>query len=383
MRSKPLAIAVASLVVACTATEAAGYCLAKVSGTNPYVAWTTMPVTYRVSDSLTDPALLQAIDQAFQTWGSVPCATLTFAKGTQFTMCTQTPCPSGTVAFQHNAPAIHIYWYNSATGYPTSPLFVAYMYFVHDTLGALVSGSIAINAFNYNWNATGGSVAPATLDVQNELTAFIGHVIGLDDSTVPTATMYPSISYGDTSKRVLDPDDIDGLTYLYPLASCPAPPPPGPNGCSTTPAPDGGPPADAGPPADLGPSPDGSDAAPVDAGPLPDGVVPTEASTGEGVSADGPTGDASAGDGPVANDGPVAGDGPGDGPAQPVGDGAGVADGPAGGEGPTVDLTVGEGLPPPADSGCCRVGHARQGELAGPLLLALLLLGLLRRRRRL
>jgi hypothetical protein len=103
----------------------------------------------------------------------------------------------------------------------------------------LNGASIAVNAFNVKWNATGGS--SDTFDVQNEMTALIGQVIGLEDSNVAGATMYPGLKYGDTSKQSLEQDDIDGLVYLYKVTTCPDPPPPGPSGCSGgTPVTDGG-----------------------------------------------------------------------------------------------------------------------------------------------
>jgi Matrixin len=50
-----------------------------------------------------------------------------------------------------------------------------------------------------------------------------GHALGLGHSTVPTATMYPSVSSCNTGNRTLDGDDISGVRSLYP----PLPPPTG------------------------------------------------------------------------------------------------------------------------------------------------------------
>lgn len=363
---------VLSLLVLLGAGEAAAYCLMKTSGPNPYVAWKTMPVTYRVANNITDPQLLAAIDAAFATWGSVSCSTLAFQKGAPFTMCTQTPCPSGTVPFLHATPYIYVYWFSTSTGFPSNSQYVVSMYLWHDQYQAIVGGSLALNAFTYQWNASGGNAAQSILDLQNGMTAFIGHVIGLDDSKVPGATMYPGIAYGDTSKRTLEQDDINGLVYLYKAASCPAPPPPGPNGCSAPP-----PPSDA--PVPL-------DASSV----LPDAGPGTEAGVdGPGV-ADLSSGDLSSGDGPgpladgPATDGPMADDAShvdqsaaGDGPASPA-DG-GVGDGGAG-DGTGGDPKI--WAPPEEDTGCCRVSHARRADGASFILLALLWLLFLRRRSR-
>jgi hypothetical protein len=51
-----------------------------------------------------------------------------------------------------------------------------------------------------------------------------GHVLGLGHSTVATATMYPSVSPCNMSNRTLDPDDIAGITALYPPMTLPTAP---------------------------------------------------------------------------------------------------------------------------------------------------------------
>ena len=62
-------------------------------------------------------------------------------------------------------------------------------------------------------------------DVQNTVSHELGHVLSLmHNGTDPTLVMYPSASPGETSKRTLKPDDVDGLLALYgsppPLFSC-------------------------------------------------------------------------------------------------------------------------------------------------------------------
>jgi hypothetical protein len=52
-------------------------------------------------------------------------------------------------------------------------------------------------------------------DIQNTATHEIGHFIGLAHSPVPTATMFASAAVGETSKRALSQDDIDGICDIY------------------------------------------------------------------------------------------------------------------------------------------------------------------------
>ena len=54
-----------------------------------------------------------------------------------------------------------------------------------------------------------------------------GHALGLLHSTSPFATMYSSISWCNTTNRILDADDIAGVRALYPPGQQPLPQAPG------------------------------------------------------------------------------------------------------------------------------------------------------------
>jgi uncharacterized protein (TIGR03382 family) len=74
------------------------------------------------------------------------------------------------------------------------------------------------------------------IDVQNTVTHEAGHTLGLDHSQDPDATMYPNAPPGETSKRDLASDDIQGICTIYPkgasTVTCLAPDPGGGCGCS-------------------------------------------------------------------------------------------------------------------------------------------------------
>jgi len=205
--------------------RAAAYCLDKYSAQSSYAAWTTQPVKYRVSTTLTDTALLAAIDKAFQTWGSVQCSTLKFSKDAQFAM--------ASAPFDKSTGHVNIYWVTKASELPTG--MDSKYYFFHykhfDAKGQLVGASMAVNGMTYNWSATGGDAA--TFDLQNVLTHYIGKVVGLTDSKTKGAVMFPDVTFGQTSKQTLTADDIAGLQYLYLATGCPKPTPPDSSGCST------------------------------------------------------------------------------------------------------------------------------------------------------
>ena len=69
---------------------------------------------------------------------------------------------------------------------------------------------------NYGINTDGSS---SGYDLQSIATHEFGHWLRLMDlynSGDTEKTMYGRISFGQTNKRSLDQDDIDGITYLYP-----------------------------------------------------------------------------------------------------------------------------------------------------------------------
>jgi len=55
-----------------------------------------------------------------------------------------------------------------------------------------------------------------SIDVQNTVTHEAGHTLGLAHSGDPTATMAASAPPGETSKRVLGTDDLNGICAIYP-----------------------------------------------------------------------------------------------------------------------------------------------------------------------
>jgi hypothetical protein len=61
-----------------------------------------------------------------------------------------------------------------------------------------------------------GQTSCVRIDLQNTATHEIGHTLGLDHFSDPTATMYATAPEGETAKRTLHPDDIEGICAIYP-----------------------------------------------------------------------------------------------------------------------------------------------------------------------
>lgn len=64
-----------------------------------------------------------------------------------------------------------------------------------------------------------GEAGCISTDVQNVATHEAGHVLGLGHSLDPTATMYASSPLGETSKRTLALDDVNGICAIYPFGA--------------------------------------------------------------------------------------------------------------------------------------------------------------------
>lgn len=89
--------------------------------------------------------------------------------------------------------------------------------------GEILDADIEMNASSFRFTDVDGPPCVADLasgcvatDVQNTATHEIGHMIGLDHTPVRNATMFASAPRGETSKRRLSQDDVDGICSIYP-----------------------------------------------------------------------------------------------------------------------------------------------------------------------
>lgn len=82
--------------------------------------------------------------------------------------------------------------------------------------GTISDADIEFNSVHYTWDDTGRG---GNIDLQSVATHEIGHFLGLDHSDVFSSVMFPTYS-GGTGQRRLDPDDIAGAAFLYPVEGC-------------------------------------------------------------------------------------------------------------------------------------------------------------------
>ena len=62
-----------------------------------------------------------------------------------------------------------------------------------------------------------------TFDLESLVAHELGHGVPLNHSSNSEATMWPTVNAGETKMRTLHQDDIDGITFLYPLGGAPIP----------------------------------------------------------------------------------------------------------------------------------------------------------------
>jgi len=108
---------------------------------------------------------------------------------------------------------------------------IAETYWWYDGTGHLVDADIVLHENNRFYSANIGCNGDGFY-IENTGTHEFGHVLGLAHSAVDTATMWPTSGACETIRETLDPDDIAGLTSLYPGSSSPTPtaPPSAPMG---------------------------------------------------------------------------------------------------------------------------------------------------------
>ncbi len=166
------------------------------------IKWRNPDATYLINTSVGPSGSLSAIQEGMQTWTDLGPSEFVFIFGGTTTstahgindgdnIVTFGSLGAGTVAENR-------FWYNVPTG-------------------RILDSDIQFNTY-YTWSTDGSS---GTMDVQNVGTHEHGHslcLVDLYDSADSQKTMYGNVAYGETKKRTLHQDDIDGITYLY---TCP------------------------------------------------------------------------------------------------------------------------------------------------------------------
>ena len=200
--------------------KALGFVQSAAPGTGTVLRWFVFPIQYRINSrgTLDVPGIAEraAVDAAFATWDAIANSGLAFSGDT-------------TTAGFNTADGINtILWLDDVSDDPavaSRPDVMALTRRRGDAVtGQISEVDIALNGVSYSWSVLGDDnfASPGgPVDVQAIVTHEIGHLVGLDHVTSPTATMYVSAYPGDISLRSLSQDELSAAVFIYPSAGAP------------------------------------------------------------------------------------------------------------------------------------------------------------------
>lgn len=175
--------------------------------------------TFRIPagpDGSASQALEDTITTSFEAWNEVPCQDLKLVYGGRTDDDqASTDGKANIVVFRDE------YWaYASKTAFAITSVTYS------PETGLIADADIELNAYYHPFTIGDLDV---NIDVQNTVTHEVGHFGGLDHSPVIESTMYANAHVGETQKRTLETDDIEGICSIYPTDmrtdSCSAAPP--------------------------------------------------------------------------------------------------------------------------------------------------------------
>jgi hypothetical protein len=180
--------------------SACGYQVNK-TNSNVDIKWYTTNVNYYSNIAGAPGGSLAAIQAALQTWTAVPASNFSF---------NYAGATTSTAYGANDGMNIVCFGTINSTGTLAQNTFWFY-----SNNGQLIDSDIKFNT-NYTWGTDGAS---GKFDVQNVATHELGHSLSLADlyaAIDSEKTMYGYAAQGETKKRDLDQDDINGIAYLYP-----------------------------------------------------------------------------------------------------------------------------------------------------------------------
>ncbi len=177
------------------------------------MGWKNMPITYYInrggSSQISDGSDIAAVKKGFRVWSEVKCAAVRFSYGGEIT--------SPSIGYTEGGKNYNaVIWIKSAARwpFPYDVLATTQLYWDERT-GEILDADILFNDFGFKWSTS--STPPSDrYDILNTAVHEIGHLLGLDHSDRPEATMYFQSPSGEVKKRDLDRDDVRGICQIYP-----------------------------------------------------------------------------------------------------------------------------------------------------------------------
>ncbi len=162
---------------------------------------------------------LTAIDSAFQSWNDA-CGVGYSNQGTT-SLGVSSVNPGNEVTDGNSI----VTWQETGWVYGPSTIGITFTWFDGGN-GVIGEADMLLNGDDYVWSTSGSSTA---MDVEAIVAHEAGHYLGLGHTGVSEATMFATVADGETKKRSLHSDDINGGQHLY-----------GPGGGVVGPGPDEG-----------------------------------------------------------------------------------------------------------------------------------------------
>ncbi|MGM0557496.1 MAG: matrixin family metalloprotease [Myxococcota bacterium] len=189
--------------------------------------WRSPCVEYKVnedgtsqveSDGIADTTY-EAIRASFNAWNNVECSELQMVDGGTTSVTAAEGPPTGDnerlslVVFRDSD-------WGTVPGASARSYALTSVSYLPDT-GQILDADIEINSDTYDLNIL-GEPRDMQADLVNTLTHEVGHFLGLAHSFESEATMYSQAPLGETDKRSLEQDDIDGICDAYGFEGEPA-----------------------------------------------------------------------------------------------------------------------------------------------------------------
>lgn len=246
LRTGRLLPAMAALWAVATPRPAAAWQRSRAfGGSGPALFWCASNIPFAINGQGSKDAgesSLEAARLAFETWAQASCTDLRFRDlGTtpridvgfhpgaadnlnlvvwRESSCAQVLAPSDPCFQDGSCGSQHGCW-------DYSPSAIALTTLSYRTAtGEIIDADIELNGAGFVFTTSDGppcsspppqpAVSCVATDVLNTLVHEVGHLIGLDHSAAAAASMYSTAPLGETSKRTLDQDDIDGECAVYP-----------------------------------------------------------------------------------------------------------------------------------------------------------------------
>lgn len=214
------ALAVAAALGTLLAADATAYVRSITPDAGAPMEWNTRRIPYLInengSDDMDFDTVEEQVELSFAPWAAEDCAELRFIYDGP-TAGGQDPVEDigydgdNIVVFREEPD---LWTFDSDVIAVTTVSFCEGVGGECDLAGEILDADIEVNGFNFSFSVS--DIAPRTrFDLRNTLTHEVGHLLGFDHTPVTEATMFASAPPGETSKRDLHPDDIDGLCDVY------------------------------------------------------------------------------------------------------------------------------------------------------------------------